>query len=111
MDYVDGWSPMSTGARGEAPFDADLDARAELGREIVRGIARLGAVDWRAAGLEGFGQPDGFHERQVPRWMSLYEKVAFRDVPESGRPPDGSRRVRHGSGSPGSSTVTTRSPT
>ncbi|KAA1394279.1 phosphotransferase family protein [Aeromicrobium ginsengisoli] len=81
MELVDGWSPMSAGSRGPVPFDTDHEARAGLGREIVRGIAELASVDWRAAGLEGFGRPDGFHDRQVPRWTSFLDKVAFRDIP------------------------------
>jgi len=31
-------------------------------------IAALGRVDYRGVGLEDFGRPDGFLERQVPRW-------------------------------------------
>jgi aminoglycoside phosphotransferase (APT) family kinase protein len=81
MELVDGWSPMSTGSRGPAPFDADLAARAGLGHEIVRGIALLAAVDWQAANLEGFGRPEGFHDRQVSRWTKHLKSFAFRDIP------------------------------
>jgi aminoglycoside phosphotransferase (APT) family kinase protein len=81
MELVDGWSPASEAPRGPEPFDRDPAARAELGREIVRGIALLGGVDWRARGLEGFGRPDGFHERQVERWSKHLEGFAFRPVP------------------------------
>jgi aminoglycoside phosphotransferase (APT) family kinase protein len=81
MELVDGWSPMSAGPRGPAPFDTDPDQRAGLGREVVRGISLLAGVDWRVAGLDGFGQPDGFHERQVDRWLSFLAKIAFRDIP------------------------------
>ena len=28
------------------------------------------AFRWRGAGLEGFGRPEGFHERQVERWLA-----------------------------------------
>jgi aminoglycoside phosphotransferase (APT) family kinase protein len=81
MEMVDGWSPASEAPRGPEPFDRDPEARAELGREIVRGIALLGRVDWRARGLEGFGRPDGFHERQVARWGKHLEGFAFRPLP------------------------------
>jgi aminoglycoside phosphotransferase (APT) family kinase protein len=80
-ELVDGWSPMSAGQRGPAPYGMDLQARAGLGHEIVRGIARLASVDWQAAGLAGFGRPDGFHDRQVPRWMRHLEGFRFRDIP------------------------------
>ena len=80
MEFVDGWSPMGGGG-WPAPFDADLDARRGLAFQLVDGIAKLAKVDWRARGLEGFGRPDGFHERQVDRWMSHLAAVQFRDIP------------------------------
>ena len=80
MEFVDGWSPMGGGG-WPAPFDTDIEARRGLALELVDGIARLSKVDWRARGLEGFGRPDGFHERQVSRWMSHLEAVKFRDIP------------------------------
>jgi aminoglycoside phosphotransferase (APT) family kinase protein len=80
MDYVDGWSPM--GVDGwPAPFDDDLDARRGLAFELVDGIAALSRVDWKARGLDGFGRPDGFHERQVDRWLSHLSRFQFREIP------------------------------
>ena len=38
-------------------------------------------MDWQAKGLEGFGRPDGFHERQVDRWLSHLAAVQFRPLP------------------------------
>ena len=58
MEYVDGWSCMSTDG-WPSPFDADLDARRGLAWELVDAIAKLACVDWRARGLEGFGRPEG----------------------------------------------------
>jgi aminoglycoside phosphotransferase (APT) family kinase protein len=80
MEYVDGWSPMGGGG-WPAPFDTDLEARRGLAFELVDGIAKLAKVDWRSRRLEGFGRPDGFHERQVDRWMSHLAAVQFRDIP------------------------------
>jgi aminoglycoside phosphotransferase (APT) family kinase protein len=80
MDYVDGWSAMQVDG-WPAPFDTDLDARRGLAFELVEGIARLARVDWRAGGLEGFGRPDGFHDRQVDRWMAHLSRFSFRDIP------------------------------
>jgi aminoglycoside phosphotransferase (APT) family kinase protein len=80
MAYVDGWSPMTTDG-WPAPFDVDLSARHGLGVQLVDGIARLARVDWRAKGLEGFGKPDGFHERQVDRWIGHLDGVRTRDLP------------------------------
>jgi aminoglycoside phosphotransferase (APT) family kinase protein len=81
MGHVDGWSPMSYGRTWPAPFDTDLAARAGLGIQLVDGIARLSRVDWRARGLEGFGKPDGFLERQVDRWLAHLERHGFRPLP------------------------------
>jgi aminoglycoside phosphotransferase (APT) family kinase protein len=81
MEFVDGWSPMATRGVWPSPFDADLNARRGLAIELVDGIALLSKVDWKARGLEGLGRPDGFHERQVDRWTSLYERIRKRDLP------------------------------
>jgi len=81
MARVDGWSPMSMGERWPAPFGDDLHARYRLGIELVDGIARLARVDWRARGLEGFGKPEGFHDRQVDRWLAHLAAFQFRELP------------------------------
>ena len=47
MGFVDGWSPMDQ--RGwPAPFDADIEARQELGYQLADGIALLSRVDWQS---------------------------------------------------------------
>jgi aminoglycoside phosphotransferase (APT) family kinase protein len=38
-------------------------------------------VDWRAAGLEGFGKPTGYLERQLRRWSGLWEHNRTRELP------------------------------
>ncbi len=66
MEPVAGFNP----AGGLPPSHAGDPAVAhELGLQVAEAIARLGAVDHRAVGLDDFGKPDGFLERQVPRWM------------------------------------------
>jgi aminoglycoside phosphotransferase (APT) family kinase protein len=80
MGLIDGWSPMSMGDTWPEPFGSDLSARKQLGIQLVDGIARLSRVDWKARGLEGFGKPDGFIERQADRWVSHYEKMKTRDL-------------------------------
>jgi aminoglycoside phosphotransferase (APT) family kinase protein len=42
---------------------------------LVETLARLHAVDHVAAGLERFGRPDGYSERQLRRWSSQWEIV------------------------------------
>jgi aminoglycoside phosphotransferase (APT) family kinase protein len=80
MEWVDGWSCMATDG-WPAPFDTDLEARKGLAWELVDAIAKLGRVDWRARGLEGFGRPEGFHDRQVDRWLAHLAACRFRELP------------------------------
>jgi aminoglycoside phosphotransferase (APT) family kinase protein len=81
MAFVDGWSPMATGRTWPAPFDTDLAARQGLAYELVEAIAKLSRVDWQARGLDGFGKPEGFHERQVDRWLAHLAAFKFRELP------------------------------
>jgi aminoglycoside phosphotransferase (APT) family kinase protein len=79
MGFVDGWSPMGRKTWPD-PFDTDLEARSGLGYQLAEGIALLSRVDWQARGLVGLGRPENFHERQVDRWTSFFEKVKTRDL-------------------------------
>jgi aminoglycoside phosphotransferase (APT) family kinase protein len=51
----------------------------ELRRAVSEGmvdlLATLQEVDWRAVGLEGFGRPDGYLERQLRRWVDQLERT------------------------------------
>jgi aminoglycoside phosphotransferase (APT) family kinase protein len=68
MEPVDGFN-----AGVELPEGSDPRA---LAFALADALAALGAVDHVAAGLEGFGRPDGFLERQVPRWLGELESFA-----------------------------------
>lgn len=92
MRAIDGWSPMDGG--WPAPFDADLAARRGLAFELVEGAAKLASVDWRAQGLEGFGRPEGFHERQVDRWLAFLDSYRVRELPGLDQGADWLRRNR-----------------
>jgi aminoglycoside phosphotransferase (APT) family kinase protein len=92
MQAIDGWSPMGGG--WQPPFDTDLQARRGLAFELVGGAAKLGRVDWRAQGLDGFGRPDGFHERQVDRWLAFLDSYKVRDLPGLDEAADWLRRNR-----------------
>jgi aminoglycoside phosphotransferase (APT) family kinase protein len=62
---------------------AGLDTAAERRRmveELVDGLVELHAIDWRAAGLEGFGRPDGYLERQVRRFLGVWEHNKTREI-------------------------------
>jgi aminoglycoside phosphotransferase (APT) family kinase protein len=79
MEFVPGWSPADE-AGWLAPFDADVPARHDVGIQVVDGIARLARVDYVAHGLADFGRPDGFHDRQVDRWLAHLERYKFREI-------------------------------
>jgi aminoglycoside phosphotransferase (APT) family kinase protein len=81
MGFVDGWSPMDLeNRRWPEPFDTDLAARADLSFQLAEGIALLSKVDWKAKGLHDLGRPDGFHERQVDRWIAFFERIKGREI-------------------------------
>jgi aminoglycoside phosphotransferase (APT) family kinase protein len=80
MDFVDGWSPASRRV-WPSPFDVDRVARRTLAFELVDAIAALSRVDWRARGLADLGRPDGFHDRQVERWLAHLATAPVRHLP------------------------------
>ena len=73
MEPVDGFN---AGAGLPAPHATDSDIRHAMGLSMAGAAARLGAVDHVAVGLADFGKPDGFLERQVPRWFSELESYS-----------------------------------
>jgi aminoglycoside phosphotransferase (APT) family kinase protein len=48
----------------------DASVRFGMGLSMAESLAKLGAIDYTAVGLTDYGKPDGFLERQVPRWLS-----------------------------------------
>ncbi|WP_205266941.1 phosphotransferase family protein [Mycolicibacterium sphagni] len=73
MEPVDGFNAGST---LPALHAGDAAIRHEMGLSMAESVAKLGAVDHVAVGLADFGKPDGFLERQVPRWLSELESYA-----------------------------------
>jgi aminoglycoside phosphotransferase (APT) family kinase protein len=57
------------------------DERARIAQELVAALAEVHAVDWRAQGLEGFGKPSGYLERQLRRFGGLWEHNKTRELP------------------------------
>jgi aminoglycoside phosphotransferase (APT) family kinase protein len=48
-------------------------------------LARLHLVDWRAIGLEGYGRPGNYFERQINRWTRQWYASKTREIPEMER--------------------------
>ncbi|HYM56005.1 MAG TPA: phosphotransferase family protein [Solirubrobacteraceae bacterium] len=61
-----------------------LDTPAErrrIGEQLIEALVEIHAVDWRAVGLEGFGKPTGYLERQLRRFGGLWELNKTREIP------------------------------
>jgi len=66
-----------------ASVPAALDTpgeRRRIGEQLIDALVEIHAVDWRAAGLEGFGKPTGYLERQLRRFAGLWELNKTREI-------------------------------
>jgi aminoglycoside phosphotransferase (APT) family kinase protein len=74
--------------RGEAITDtvpAALDTpeqRGQIADELIDALVELHATDWTTLGLEGFGKPTGYLERQLRRFTGLWELNRTREIAE-----------------------------
>ena len=77
MERVEGWAAELRGERiyHRAPFDT-MPCEYGIAYAMVDSLIALANVDYRAVGLEGFGRPDGFLERQVDRWDRQLDSYA-----------------------------------
>jgi len=85
-----------------------LDAPAErrrIGEELIDALVEVHGVDWQACGLDGFGKPSGYLERQLRRFGGLWEHNRTREVKAVERvgawladncPQSGSATIVHG---------------
>jgi aminoglycoside phosphotransferase (APT) family kinase protein len=68
---------------GSVPAALDTPAeRRRIGEELIDALAEVHAVDWQACGLEGFGKPTGYLERQLRRFGGLWEHNKTREIPQ-----------------------------
>jgi aminoglycoside phosphotransferase (APT) family kinase protein len=59
----------------------DEASREQIGAELIDALAEIHAVDWRACGLEGYGKPTGYLDRQLRRFGGLWEHNRTRELP------------------------------
>jgi len=62
---------------------AALDSPPErrlIGEQLIDALVEIHSVDWRAAGLEDFGKPTGYLERQLRRFTGLWELNKTREI-------------------------------
>jgi len=77
MDFVEGNAPQTS-----IPDTLDTpEDRSRMSEELIDSLVELHAVDWRAAGLEGFGKPTGYLERQLRRFLGLWDINRTRELP------------------------------
>jgi aminoglycoside phosphotransferase (APT) family kinase protein len=77
MEYVQG-----TVITSEIPPALDNESeRRRIGLDLVDTLAEVHTVDWRACGLEGYGKPTGYLERQLRRFTGLWEHNKTRELP------------------------------
>jgi aminoglycoside phosphotransferase (APT) family kinase protein len=62
-------------------YEGKPEALKAIGFGMIEALAAVQSVDWRAAGLSQFGKPDGFLQRQVPRWQAQFRRNQVRDLP------------------------------
>ncbi|MEC3915996.1 phosphotransferase family protein [Nocardia sp. CDC160] len=76
MEPIHGFNPQT-----ELPalHAGDPEMRRQMGLSAVEAIARLGSLDHEALGLGDYGKPEGFLERQVPRWLTELESYGVNE--------------------------------
>jgi aminoglycoside phosphotransferase (APT) family kinase protein len=62
------------------PLDTPEERR-RMGDDLVDALVEVHAVDWFACGLDGFGKPTGYLERQLRRFNGLWEHNKTRELP------------------------------
>jgi len=77
MEYIDGVVVTTQ----MPPALDSTEERRRAGEELVAALAEVHAVDWRACGLEGYGKPTGYLDRQLRRFNGLWEYNKTRELP------------------------------
>jgi len=76
MEYVAGEVIVSS---VPAALDSPVERR-RIGEQLIDSLVEIHSVDWRAAGLEDFGKPTGYLERQLRRFNGLWELNKTREI-------------------------------
>jgi aminoglycoside phosphotransferase (APT) family kinase protein len=76
MEHLRGRVIRSPNVPGSGPSFAEKPAqRRAISEGMIDLLVTLQAIDWRAVGLERFGRPDGYLERQLKRWTDQLERT------------------------------------
>src|SRR5256714_5360368 len=77
MEYIEG-TVITTEVPDQLATPAE---RRRICTELIEALAEVHAVDWQGAGLEGFGKPTGYLDRQLRRFNGLWEHNKTRELP------------------------------
>ncbi len=100
MDYLEGRIFRDARLPELAPSE-----RTAIYDELSATLARLHAVDYRALGLEDYGRPGNYYDRQIARWIKQYRGAQTEDIPAMERlidylpsriPNDDTTTIAHG---------------
>jgi aminoglycoside phosphotransferase (APT) family kinase protein len=80
MERVEGIVPVQWKPDDPRAFPDERTRRA-VGEDFVDVLARIHALDWRAAGLAGDAAPHTAPAREVERWRHFYEEAVLVEVP------------------------------
>jgi aminoglycoside phosphotransferase (APT) family kinase protein len=60
----------------------NAEQRGQIAEQLIDALVDMHAVDWTELGLDGFGKPTGYLERQLRRFGGLWEHNRTREVPQ-----------------------------
>jgi aminoglycoside phosphotransferase (APT) family kinase protein len=67
----------------DVPAELDTpEQRERISEELLDALVELHAQDFTTLGLEGFGKPTGYLERQLRRFTGLWEHNQTREIPQ-----------------------------
>jgi aminoglycoside phosphotransferase (APT) family kinase protein len=102
MEYVEGLVPTDS---AEVARRFDEGQRRRIGEELVDVLVRLHSIRPGDVGLDDFGRPQGYVERQVRRFTEQLELAKTRELPEleelarrlaAAMPPEADAGIVHG---------------
>ena len=102
MEYVEGLVPTDS---AEVARRFDEGQRRRIGEELVDVLVRLHSIRPGDVGLEAFGRPQGYVERQVRRFTEQLGRAKTRELPEleelarrlaAAMPPEADAGIVHG---------------
>jgi len=77
MEYIEG---VVMSGQVTEPLDSPEERR-RISEELIDALVEAHSADWRAVGLEGFGKPTGYLDRQLRRFNGLWEHNKTRELP------------------------------